>query len=339
MNQNWKNFLLDQNALFKSESDITFKEHCHDNANNNKIYPIAHLAVLKIGGADAVKLLQGQVTCNVNEVTETKSSLGALCTPKGRAITTFLLIKTPDYFLMVLPRELLEIVQKRLQMYVLRSAVTLTNCSDQLCLIGLSESGRQTECLFDTRQINGNDIRINFSKTEARHLIITEPDQAIKLWSVAINEQNFIATNSEQWRYKDLLSGLPWLTTETTEEFIPQMLNLDQLGGISYNKGCYTGQEIVARTHYLGKTKRELFLAECNSDTLPNPNSPILDKNAETEQVLAKVLIALPSTSMMKENQNNITMLIVLQSSEDNQYNLTLNDANKTPVYLLAHSL
>ena len=135
MNQNWKNFLLSQNATFESDTHITFP--AMSDYNDKTIYPIAHLAVLTISGKDAAKLLQGQITCNVNDVTEIKSSLGALCNPKGRAITTFLLVKTGDAFLMVLPEELLESVKKRLQMYILRSDVTLTDSSDQLCLIGL----------------------------------------------------------------------------------------------------------------------------------------------------------------------------------------------------------
>ena len=104
MNQLWKNFLLNQDAHFEGDTLITFPTAL-DSDSDNTIYPIAHLAILKIDGNDAAKLLQGQVTCNINDLTETQSSLGALCTPKGRAITTFLLAKTNDGFLMVLPKE------------------------------------------------------------------------------------------------------------------------------------------------------------------------------------------------------------------------------------------
>ena len=132
MNQSWKNFLLSQNATFERDTRIIFPDKAGHNAKT--IYSVAHLAILTVGGKDAAKLLQGQITINVNDVTEIKSSLGALCNPKGRAITTFLLIKTGDVFLMVLPEELLEPVKKRLQMYVLRSDVTLTDSSGQHCL-------------------------------------------------------------------------------------------------------------------------------------------------------------------------------------------------------------
>ncbi len=136
MNPNWKKFLLTENATFENDNDIVFPSLEHE--SDQRIYPIAHLGVLTVAGKDAAKFLQGQITCNINDITETKSSLGAICNPKGRAITTFLLVKNIDAFLMILPKELLVSVKKRLQMYILRSDVTLTDCSDDFCLIGLS---------------------------------------------------------------------------------------------------------------------------------------------------------------------------------------------------------
>jgi folate-binding protein YgfZ len=331
MNQNWKNFLLSQNATFKSDTDITFPTIVDD--NDKTIYPVAHLAVLTVSGKDAAKLLQGQVTCDVNELTDTKSSLGALCNPKGRAITTFLLIKTSDAFLVILPEELLETVKKRLQMYILRSAVTLTDSSNQLCLMGLSVPAMLAEPLFNTTQ--QDNITVNFSTTHHRYLVIADTDKAIALWSERVDNQQFKPTNSNQWRYLDILSGIPWLTAETSEEFIPQMLNLDQLGGISYNKGCYTGQEIVARTHYLGKTKRVLFLAECESTTLPAPNSAIIDNSTDTEHSIGKVLLAQHAQIAAESAVTTVKMLIVLQVSDSDTYNLSLNDSHHTKITLI----
>lgn len=331
MNQNWKNFLLSQNATFKSDTDITFPAIVDD--NDKTIYPVAHLAVLTVSGKDAAKLLQGQVTCDVNELTDTKSSLGALCNPKGRAITTFLLIKTSDAFLVILPEELLETVKKRLQMYILRSAVTLTDSSNQLCLMGLSVPAMLAEPLFNTTQ--QDNITVNFSTTHPRYLVIADTDKAIALWSERVDNQQFKPTNSDQWRYLDILSGIPWLTAETSEEFIPQMLNLDQLGGISYNKGCYTGQEIVARTHYLGKTKRVLFLAECESTTLPAPNSAIIDNSTDTEHSIGKVLLAQRAQIAAESAVTTVKMLIVLQVSDSDTYNLSLNDSHHTKITLI----
>ena len=331
MNQNWKNFLLSQNATFKNDTHITFP--AMSDYNDKTIYPIAHLTVLTISGKDAAKLLQGQITCNVNDVTGIKSSLGALCNPKGRAITTFLLIKTGDTFLMVLPEELLESVKKRLQMYILRSDVTLTDSSDQLCLIGLCYPATQTEPLFATTQ---NDlISVNLSATQNRQLVIAETDKAIALWSDRLGNQGFQPENSDQWRYLDILAGMPWLTTETSEEFIPQMLNLDILGGISFNKGCYTGQEIVARTHYLGKTKRAMFLAECDTPSTPLPNSIIIDDGTGTEHAVGSVLLAQRSHAEHENEESSCKLLIVLQVYDSDTYSLKLKDYDHNKITLL----
>lgn len=325
MNANWKNFLLSENAVFENDTDIVFPSP--EREGSQRIYPVAHLGVLTIAGKDAAKFLQGQITCNINDITDIKSSLGAICNPKGRAITTFLLVKNIDVFLMILPKELLASVKKRLQMYVLRSDAILTDSSDQLCLIGLSYSVAQSdeipEPLFETSRQQENSV-VNF---QDRHLVIAEADNAQKFWSEQVN-QGFQPDDSAQWRYLDIISGIPWLSAQTSEEFIPQMLNLDKLGGISFNKGCYTGQEIVARTHYLGKAKREMFLAEAGDITPPEPNTVVIDASAGVEQSVGKVLCA-------QNRKKSCKMLIVLQVSDTNAYSLRLENHNQDKITLL----
>jgi folate-binding protein YgfZ len=318
MNPDWKNFLLSKHAVFENDTDIAFSGHESD----QHIYPVAHLGVLTIAGADAAQFLQGQITCNINDITDSKSSLGAMCNPKGRAITTFLLVKNADAFLMILPIELLPSVKKRLQMYILRSKVVLTDGSDRLCLIGVSNSGEQSaQPLFATsRQDN---IVINFRN---RSLVIAEAENAKTFWTQHV-DQGFSPEDSAQWRYLDIIAGIPWLNGDTTEEFVPQMLNLDKLGGISFNKGCYTGQEIVARTHYLGKIKREMFVADAGDIVPPSSNSAIIDERAGDEQSIGKVLCAETRNSSCK-------MLIVLQVSDTDSYSLRLTNDNRDKITL-----
>ncbi|MSP28351.1 MAG: folate-binding protein [Methylococcales bacterium] len=279
MNSNWKNALL------------------------------THLAVLTVSGTDAAQFLQGQITCNVHEVTATHSSLGAMCNPKGRAITTFLLAKSGDDFLLILPVELLETVKKRLSMYVLRSKVTLTDCSDSLCLLGFTAT--LTDAFLASYQQDGV-VRINVGN---RDLVIADEHNAS-----VILAQGVETIDSMHWQTLDILGGIPWLTTATSEQFIPQMLNLDKLGGISLTKGCYTGQEIVARTHYLGKAKRALFVAECETAT-PEANASIIDANG---QIVGNVLSA-----------NDDKLLIVLQLAETDTTQLQLKDYHHASLTLL----
>ncbi|MDO9215362.1 MAG: folate-binding protein [Methylococcales bacterium] len=309
MNPNWKNFLLANNADFISATHIHFP-HAEGNLG---LYPIAHLAVITISGIDAAQFLQGQITCNVHEVTATQSSLGAMCTPKGRVISTFLLAKSGDDFLLILPVALLETVKKRLSMYVLRAKVTLTDSSDSLCLLGLTEPSNNA--FLATHTENGV-VGIQFGN---RELIIADEQNISRLWSESM-AQGYQASDSMHWLTLDILAGIPWLSTATSEEFIPQMLNLDKLGGISLTKGCYTGQEIVARTHYLGKAKRALFVAQCLTAT-PEANAAVMDANG---QMVGNVVIA-----------HDDKLLMVLHLGDTDTTQLQLKDYNHAPVTLL----
>jgi len=209
-------------------------------------------------------------------------------------------------------------------MYVLRSNVTLTDSSDELCLIGLTYGTAKPDQAPDFATSRQENIVVDLQN---RCLVIAEADKAQILWLEQV-KQGFKPESSAQWRYLDIISGIPWLAAETSEEFIPQMLNLDKLGGISFTKGCYTGQEIVARTHYLGKAKREMFLAECDALACPEPNSTIIDDSTDTEQSAGKVLYA-------QNGQNTCKMLVVLQVSDTNAYSLRLKNNNQDKITLL----
>jgi tRNA-modifying protein YgfZ len=323
MNTNWKTFLLSQQALVNHEAKIAFAVKIDEKS----IYPLTHLAVLSVTGKDAAKLLQGQITCNVNEISVAKSSLVAICNPKGRAIATFLLVKKADIFLLVLPAELLETVKKRLQMFVLRSDVKITDSSNEICLLGLCEQQKSVQPFVT--EVQQDIISVNLPALGKRKLLITDVDNAIRYWSEQVDHQGFRMADSDEWRYLDIISGIPWVTTATSEEFIPQMLNLDKLGGISFNKGCYTGQEIVARTHYLGKVKREMFLAECQTTWSPEPNSTIVNRDSDGQEEVGKVLLA-------QQDGQNCKMLVILQTAEPAFNNLGLKDDNQAQLKLLS---
>ncbi len=329
MNQIWKNFLLSQQAVFAENGTIGFPYSSTD--DSKRIMPIANLAILKVAGADAARLLQGQMTCNVNDIGENQGSLGAFCNPKGRAIATFFLVRADNAYLLILPCSLLVKVKNRLEKYILRSDVTFTDCSNELCLVGLTSPGIGAGSLFACAQ--DEVISINFSTTLARHLIIVKADQAANFWSDMIVNQGFQPTDSDVWRYRDLIAGIPWLDEHTSEEYIPQMINLDCLGGISFNKGCYTGQEIVARTHYLGKAKRSLFLAECDSDTVPSASAVIIDTAMEPAQNTGHVLAAI------RFGDHRCFLQTVLQLPETGEPNLTLIDFPNTRLRIIPFNL
>jgi folate-binding protein YgfZ len=309
MNAQWKEFLSSQQARI-TEDGVVFSSLAE--AGQSAICPITHLAVLTVSGKDAAKLLQGQITCNIQDITATRSSLGAICNPKGRVIAVFVMVQADERFLLVLPVAQLEAVKNQLSRYVLRADVSLVDSSENLCLLGRWQASEQAASALLATSRNGI-ISINFS---GRDLLIAKPEQAMALWAELVG-QAYQSKSPAHWQYADILAGIPWLCPASAEEYIPQMLNLDRLGAISFTKGCYTGQEIIARTHYLGKAKRAMFLGECVTAHCPDANTEILDAN--TDQAIGQVLAT-------HNNQNICHLLMVLQESETGVYEPKLPD-------------
>lgn len=305
MNPNWQDFLHSTQAGLDTPVGITRP----DPSDRQYIYPLTHLGVLTVSGKDAATLLQGQITCNINDVNAEQSRFAAVCNPKGRAIATFLLIKEAEAFHLLVPLEMLEILKKRLGLFILRSLVSITDNSDAYCAMGLSSAPANTTA-FATRQQDA--IEVNWL---GRTLILATPEAAMAFWS-AHTAQGYRPEQPEPWRLRDLTDGIPWLSPSSSEEFVPQMLNLDTLGGISFNKGCYTGQEVIARTHYLGKNKRAMFLATAPTPDAIEGNAKVLDRDNQT---VGYVLTAQADGKCCK-------LLIVIQLSETQDYKLKLAD-------------
>lgn len=324
MNPEWKNFLQTEHAEFTGDGRIVFPRARRGQPH---LCPIAHLGVLAVSGRDAAKLLQGQATCNVFEVGPAQARFGAFCNPKGRAIATFLLVQHTDEYLLVLPLTLLDTVKTRLQKYVLRSDVRLADRSDDVCLLGVSLDEDAAAPMFSAHS-EAQALSIALPSTATpRMLVIADVEHARRLWSDYRGKQAYAAADSEDWRLLDLLAGIPWLDSTTSEEHVPQMLNLDKLNGISFTKGCYTGQEIVARTHYLGKSKRALFLAQCELHAAPAANTPVFDR-AGGEQSRGQVLTALSHDGVCH-------LLLVLLISETGDDDLMLQDHPEASLRLL----
>jgi folate-binding protein YgfZ len=319
MNSAWKQTLPDKNATFSSDQRIIFNSPAQP-TQNNFIYPLSQFAILRASGPDATAFLQGQTTCNLNDLTAQNSRFGAFCNAKGRVISTFLILKTAQEWLLMLPTELLPDLQKRLQRYILRANVQLTDCSEDYGILGLSHVdpahlpfNLPSEHLATLLQPT---LMLRLGKYEPRYLLITTSVTTQQHWSDLIL-RDFIPQSASEWDRLDIQSGIPWLCNSTTEEYIPQMLNLDQLGGISFNKGCYTGQEIVARTHYLGKAKRTMFTAVAETTEAPALNSAIID--ATNGQSVGTVLAT-------HVHNNRCTLLVVLTAEAQHLATLALHD-------------
>ena len=240
----WLAYLTDPSTPSPPGSDTSA-------AGDAQILPVPYLGALRVQGTEAQAFLANLLSC---EGPDEMSRRGALCSAKGRMITMFNVAPDPDGgYLLTLPRELLESARNRLAMYVLRAKVTIDELPAQRVLVGVS--GALDESAAGALASLG--VLHRHPDAQGRYYGHFDHD-ALASWFAAQHSVPATAT-AHYWRLMDIREGLPSVWAATTEQFIPQMTNLDLLGGVSFTKGCYPGQEIVARMRYLGQIKRRML--------------------------------------------------------------------------------
>lgn len=288
-----------------------------------KIYDLNYLAVISVSGEDSAKFLQGQITCDINSVTNSRLSIAAFCNPKGRVITSLFIFKTKAGFKLILPACLIEKVYKKLKIYILRSAVQLETNNTTIRLFGIKILANDQ--LTETEFFNNSQLLIfDYPFSTNRYLFILDQDN-FNVFSLS-TLKDAPQGDWTEWFYADINSGMPWLTLEQSEEYTPQMLNIDTLGGVSFNKGCYTGQEIIARTHFLGKAKRHLFIAECEEQIDSTKDINVLEN--DSGKIIGKVLAI--------QTYFGLTRLqVILQIADTSLSNLALDDDNRSSIKIV----
>lgn len=260
-----------------------------------------HKRILSFSGQDAETFLQGQITGDVSSLNESNNLFAALCNPKGRVITLFHLYKLNKTFFMVLSSDMSETIIKRLKMFIFRSDVSIEDVSNHYQVFGTSKS--QTEAIIGMKSV----VKfIKYPTVDDLALLILPKEQLSTLQSTFDVHNNYHA-----WQKLLIEACLPDITLDTSELFIPQMLNLDLLEGISFQKGCYTGQEVIARLHYKGTVKRRLALystrnrkkagEEIYRKDEPNSIGTILNCEVKNEQGYMGLMVI--KTSYMGEEQ------------------------------------
>lgn len=284
--QQWQQFLQAsaQNKPLSTTSALSEQD--------NVLCDLSHLGLLELEGADTLTFLQGQVTNDVKQLDGTNAHYSAYCNPKGRMLALFLAFAHNGHVHLQMPKTLIEPIAKRLKMYVLRSKVSIQDMSEHTFKFGIS--GQDADALLSklfpslpqqalqlTTHSNGTIIRM--PGAFPRYEILSNMEHAPKLWS-ALAEHCKVA-DAAYWEWLEIQAGIPEVYPSTQEEFVPQMLNLDLLNAINFKKGCYTGQEIVARTHYLGTVKRRMQLAQANHEALPGD-----DVKNDKQEIVGKVV-------------------------------------------------
>jgi folate-binding protein YgfZ len=268
-------------------------------ATGDILVDLSYRGQIMLSGDDATNFLQGQVTNDVKLLDDHQSQYAGYCNPKGRLLALFLAVKHQDRIHLAFDHGLLEGILKRLGMYVLRAKVSLEDVSNSVVRLGLAgpASANHLKAYFHHIPQNRHEsvtvgettiIRLPFINPAFE--ILTNEDEAIRIWQTFAKQQKPVGKLA--WDWLETHSGIPEITLETKEAFVPQMVNLDALQGINYKKGCYTGQEIVARTHYLGKVKRRTQLGHIDTTVSPKPGDEIKDAN---QQVIGLVVRATPA--------------------------------------------
>ena len=264
---------------------------------------LSHRGLIAAQGPDADLFLQGQLTCDVQRATLDHSVLGAFCSPKGRALASFRLFRREETAYLELPQELVEPTLTRLRKYVLRAKVTLEDASNRLVRLGIAGPHAETlltdqfgvipEAVNSVVHTTGEWLDITVIRlpgTTPRFELHGLLPVMQALWKAL--DSNVTFTGAEPWRLLDILAGIPTIYPETVEAFVPQMINLDALDGISFQKGCYTGQEVVARMHYLGKLKRRMYLARVDCENPPQPGDALYSPQADASQSAGRLVDA-----------------------------------------------
>jgi len=296
------------------------------------ITDLSGLGLIRAGGADVRDFLQGQLSNDIHAVSPERGQLSSYCSPKGRMLGNFRVFQRGEDLFLQVPKELLAPIHKRLSMFVLRSQVTLSDASEELARFGLSGTCAADLLPFvpqgDHDTLSRNEITVlRLPGDTPRFEVIGPAEQLAPIWQDALGEAT--QTGGDFWRLMDIRAGIPTVYEETVEAFVPQMANLQLINGVSFTKGCYTGQEVVARMQYLGKLKRRMYRARVDTDTPPAPGTEVFSPSSESGQGAGRIVDAAPSP------EGGFEVLCVLQISSAEAGDMRLGDAEGPVLELL----
>lgn len=244
------------------------------------------LSVIRVTGEDRLDFLHSQLTRDLHQLDNDQASMTAWCNPKGRVITTLLLCRRDNHIDLVLASDLKDAVLKKLRMFVLRARVELEDC-ESLAFLGLG--GAAAESLLGDSM--GSVPNAEWGLGEMDDLtVVAVPGPAARF--LIYGDQAAVDSLAQQaasscppvdaswWTLLNIETGLPWIDQAVSEQFLPQMLNLDQTGGLDFNKGCYPGQEVIARLHYRGEVKQRLRYGTSSATEL-TPGAALYNNSGE----------------------------------------------------------
>jgi folate-binding protein YgfZ len=237
------------------------------------------IGLILVTGDDAQSFLQKQLSNDISHIDKTKSQLSSYSTAKGRMLGIFRIVQIDNGYILITTKSLVAGLIGRLQMFVLSSQVSLADACGHFARFVVHTG--QLDTPLAVLQPDDSVISLQLSPLDDQHrylFLCLSLEEAQSLWQQFSEDLNI--ANFESWRLSDIKAGIPNIYPQTVEQFVLQMSNLDLLDGVSFKKGCFPGQEIIARMHYLGKLKRRLFLASFQTSQCPLPGDEVCTKTA-----------------------------------------------------------
>lgn len=288
----WNAHLQQLGAHRPSERRIDFGDpdqarRAHD---ESVLVPLVHLAILEVAGADAERFLQGQTSAQLSLAQGDFAAPTAFCTAKGRMLANAQLLRIDEErYWLLLDRDLLDPLRAHLAKFAVFYKAEIQP-RDDLALIGLI--GHEAPALVATRldmtppttwqQVNrGKRVVLRHPGRCPRLVLCLTQADAIQTWDTLA--RNAAPVGNAVWQLHDIQAGLTWLNTAHQDSYLPQMINWEALGGISFKKGCYTGQEVVARAHFRGQVKKRLARGQLDGGTLPEIGTAVLDAEGKSQ--------------------------------------------------------
>lgn len=274
----WTDFLSQQGAHLANNAVTDFGHAAGElaaAASQTVLADLSHYGLIGFAGEEAQTFLHAQITNDLRGLRESAAVFAGYLSPKGRMLANFLVMKRGEDVLVMLPAAQREAIQKRLSMFILRSKVKARDASDEWVRLGLAGPDA-AKLAGDALGTTLPDGIMGMAHTESafvlrlgddRFDLFVAPEAAQDMWHKLAAGAKPVGTPAWDWLL--INAGIPAVLPATQDHFVPQMANMEILGGVSFSKGCYPGQEIVARSQYLGKVKRRLFLAHLDVPAQP----------------------------------------------------------------------
>lgn len=341
MKPEWERVLVDAGAELDDEAEQVAHYGAPERelqvaTTGNVFADLSHRGLIAVHGEDAGSFLQGQLTNDVAAVDAGSCPLAGYCSPKGRLLALFRIFRRGDAYYLSLPRDQVEDVMARLQKFVLRARVTLEDASESFIRLGVAGPGSADElsgaldtelpAAGQTAECDGLTV-LHLPEEPFRVELVGEMVEPMARLFDRLNVR-CAPVGADAWELLTVTAGIPAIYSGTVDRFVPQMVNLDLLGGIAFDKGCYPGQEVIARTRNLGRLKRRMYRGHIEADERPAPGTPVYAGGDASGQASGEVVAARPHPD------GGFELLAVLRLEAAQSESLQLGDTDRPAITL-----